>query len=326
MAQTGGAAAPGKVPAWRVFLVWLLVVLAALFALLAPIAVWARFLTLNTATFTDTVAPLIQEREVAEAVAEETTRLLFENVNVTDMVEEGLPADFGFLGDDIADGIEVLTREISVEILQSQAFQSVWRGIISLAHSEAAQAITGKGEVQVTPEGEVVLDFGEVLETVRNALVDLGFNSLENVKLPAKAGRLVLAEYEELGVARKGASLLDDWYWVPVVASLLLFGIAVLVAGDRRKALLLSGSGLAIAMGLSLIAFHIARWQVMGVIEAGDIRQASGLVWDHVAGGLALANIILMVIGVLVVVGAAIAGPSRWAVALRRKVSAPFRS
>lgn len=311
---------------WRSFLVWLLIVLACLTAFGGAIAIWMRATTLDTDTFVNTVAPLIQEDAVATVVSNEAVKALFKEAEITKYLEEELPEDLKFIADPLSSGLETVAEFAAKKILMSDQFQWVLEKMLRLAHSEAVAIITGEDAVKLTEEGKVILDVGELLTDVRDQLVADGMGFLKDISIPESAGQLVLFEADDLGIIKSTVNLLDTLHWILPLLALVLFAAAILIAKDRRKALLGAGVGLAIAMALSLVVLRLARADLLGQIEDKGIQEAAGIIWNRVLSGLVGTNWGALALGVLVAIGAAIAGPYDWAVSLRKKTAEMFKS
>jgi hypothetical protein len=80
------------------------------------------------------------------------------------------------------------------------------------------------------------------------------------------------------------------------------------------------GIGVAITMTLSLLAFALAQPALLVSIADPFVRLLAGEIWDVVVRGLYIQTIVVLVVGLLFVAGAALAGPSPRAVAIRTGV------
>lgn len=314
-----------SVPGWRVFVVWLMVVLGSLCSFFGVFAVWVTAVALDTNTFTDTVAPLISEDPLARAVSVEAVKLLFEQAGVEKAIQKELPKSLEFAAEPLAGGLQKLAEEAARAILKTRAFQSVWREALRSAHASAVAVIRNEEGIEINTEGEVELDLIYLLDSIRKSLADSGVDSLKGVKISGDAGKVVLFTSGELGAAKQVVNVLDTLNWVFPVLAMLFFVVAVIAAGDRRKALLIVGAGLVLAMALGLVAVFASQPVVLGKIGDTQLRAAADVVWSGLTGGLIAAQVIILVIGALIVAGAVLAGPYGWAVKLRSGVAGVFR-
>ena len=160
----------------------------------------------------------------------------------------------------------------------------------------------------------VVLNLASLLDQVKTKLADSGLSFLNKVQVPADFGQVKLFTSEQLGVAKGLVHLLEVLSWVLPLLAFIFFVLAVVIAKDRRKVLMREGIGLAIAMLVVLIVFRVAHNELFGMVKNPANLAAVGVIWTTILSGLKQAVFGLLTLGVVVAVGSAVAGPSRWAV------------
>jgi hypothetical protein len=308
---------------WRNFVAWILIILFFIAALASPVAVWAHDTLLNTDDFVDTVAPLITDDTVAQAISNKAAEELIKELDVDNRLENALPEDLGFLAGPITGVLQDLASRAAKEVLTSSQFQYIWENALRFAHSTALEVIKGDKVLEVTTEGEVVLNLSELLQEVKNRLVDSGLGFLENVKVPDDVGQVVLFTSDELGLVKEGVNILDTLNWLLPLLALLFLAGAILISNDRRKFLLISGVALALAMAVLLIILDFTKSELLNKVSPANLPAAE-VIWNTMSGGLVSAAAGLLALGVVAAVGAAIAGPYKWATWLRTKVAELF--
>lgn len=316
-----------KVSGWRAFWAGLLIVLACIATLGAVLATWTHWTLLNTSRFVNTVAPLVQEKEVQAAVSQEAVHRLFEQYGLKDRIqkelEKGLPEALQFTADPAASNAEGLAKLLTTEIVKSDTFQTGWRSSLSFTHSEALKGIRAEGTVRLNQQGEVVLDITSVLGELKDKLAGIGLNFLKNVKIPEDIGQVVLYRNAQLGNVKTAVNALDILFWVlPWAAVLMLIG-GVAMANDRRRALIAASVGIIIVMVLLLAALAIVRPHYLDQIKNSTDRSAAMAIASHVQGGLNAVDAGLIVMGALMLFAAVLSGPYGWATRLHRAVSIP---
>jgi hypothetical protein len=311
---------------WRNLVAWILVALAFVMAIAAPLASWSHDYMLDTDRFIDAIAPLVREDEVAQAISERAAEALIEGLDVEELLEGILPEGIGFIAAPISSSIQGLAQKSAKAILQSDQFYWVWEKILRAAHSTAVDAVRGESALEVTKQGDVVLDLGELLQNLKNRLVESGLGFMEKVPIPKKAGTVVLFTAEELGLARGGVHLLDTLNWVLPLLALLFFAAAIVISTDRRKFLMASGIAIALAMAISLIALNFTRNQLLGQVEVETNLLAAQVVWNTLFRNLIQIQYGLLALGAVVATGAAVAGPYRWSTWLRTKTAHLFEA
>ena len=314
---------------WRGTVAWILIVLACLMAILAPIAVWTRASFLETEKFVSTVGPLISDETVAKALSDEVSARLFTALQIQerlqDLFNEFLPEQLDFIAVPIAGGLQSLTQKITFEVITSSQFQAVWNKILEVAHSNAVGIIRGEKTVSIEGGGEVVLDVTELADNVRDRLVEAGLTFLEKVPIPEDGKNIVLFESDQIGMAKTGVRILDALNWLLPLLALLFFAAAVVVSENRRRYLMIASAALAVAMALSLTVLNLAKGELLGLVQNPANLDAATIIWDQVAANLIKANVGLLTLGIVGALGFAIAGPYAWAVWLRDKTGYLFR-
>jgi hypothetical protein len=329
---------------WRNFLVWLLIILASLLALAGTLSTWVATTTLNTNTFVNTVAPLIKNDAVAKAVCDQAVAKLFATYDVEGKIKSGLSElndaikkavppnanipdiDLSFIAGPISSGLETVAKTASLKILQSAAFYKIWQDTIRLAHTAMVNIVEGKKDAAITSKGNtVVLNLSPLLTQIKDKLVAAGLGFLNNVKVPADFGQIELFTADQLGAVKSMVNLLRLVSWLLPLLAFILFIIAVLIAVNRRTALMGASIALAITMLVVLIVLKVAHNQLFGTIKQAEITAATNVIWGSLLAGLYQAVRGMLALGIVVAIGAAIAGPYKWSTWLRDHTAAFFK-
>lgn len=324
---------------WRSFTVWLMVVLACIFSVLGTISIWLKTTTLDTDTFVSTVAPLVQDEAVAAAVSSAAVKQLFRQYDIEGEIGAGLTQlsqtirqaapdlpqpgiDLSVIAAPISSGLEDFATRIAERILTSDAFFKAWSETLRVSHTAAVNILTGRSDRLVTSQGDtVVLNLAPLLDRVKTRLADSGLGFLNSIQVPEDFGQVKLFESEQLGVAKGLVRLLEVLSWVLPLLALLFFVLAVVIAVDKRTVLMWEGIGLAIAMLVVMVVFRVARNELFAMIKDPANLAAADVIWATVLSGLRQAAFALLTLGVVVAVGAGVAGPAKWATWTREHVS-----
>ncbi|HEX8753605.1 MAG TPA: hypothetical protein VF731_09340, partial [Solirubrobacterales bacterium] len=293
---------------------------ATLLTFVAIFSVWVNRQALNTGNWVSTSDRLLQNEEVQEQLSVYMTNELFANVDVEKELEGALPSRLAPLAGPATGGLHQLAPQIAERVLGSSQFQALWNEANRAAHESLLQVLDGGGKAVSTEGGEVKLKLGGMLEQVAGQL-GIGGNVAE--KLPAGAGELTILRSEQLSTAQDVAKLVRK---LPVVLAVLAFGLfalAVFLARPRRReALRAVGFGFLVAGLLALVVRGIAGGYVVdGLVRTESVRPAAEAVWSIGTSLLVTVAVSVAAFGVLLVLGAWLAGPTRPALALRREAS-----
>ncbi len=330
---------------FRRLVVWVLIILGCIFAFSGVLSTWVTTTTLDTNTFVGTVGPLVTNPKVAKAVSDVAAKQLFEQYDVSGKLTSGLnkldnaiaqalppnvklpDINLSAIAAPIANGLQTVASTAAEKILTSSAFKTAWEKSLSLAHQAIINIIRGNKNAAVTSQGDkVILNLAPLLNQIKDQLVASGLGFLSGVKVPENFGQFELFEAKKLGALKGIVHLLDVLYWLLPLLALLCFIGAVWISKNHRKALMGVGIGLAIVMLLILIALKVTHSQLFTQIKNPDVLAAADVVWGGLLHGLKQAVWGVLFLGVVVSVGAGVAGPSKWATWLRKQVSEFFKN
>ena len=299
-----------------------LVVLASLAAFGAVLAIWVDRQVLNTGNWTAASSELLERPVIRDRVAGYVTDQLYANVDVEGELREALPERAQALAAPIAnafrDRVEVRAREA----LAREDVQQMWEDANRAAHEAMLRIIEGDGPIVSTEGGAVVLDLKALLaETETRA----GIGGRAGQALPEDAAQVTIMRSDQLETAQAVGNALQALPVVLVVLSLGLFGGALLVApGWRRRALRAYGVGFVAAGAGALVAESLASDAIVeSLAQTASGEPVVREVLDIYTPLLEQAATATIGYGVVMVAGAWLAGPTRWATAIRRTL-APY--
>jgi hypothetical protein len=218
----------------------------------------------------------------------------------------------------LVNGLTSFLRDRIRDFLATERFQTAWDNLNRTAHDALVAVLTGEESDLITSQGTTVtVDLGELLSMAKERLVAEGLTIVERV--PDVSIQYTLLQSDRLPDIRTYTQLLNTaGTWLPWVA--LVFLIAgIVVAPNRRRGIIVGAAMLGITVALLLGAMSFARDYYLDRLppEVGS-PDAVAAVYDAVVRFLISALQTLLVVTVILVVGALLAGPSRPAVAFRR--------
>ena len=256
---------------WRSIIVVLLIVVAAALAPLTVLATWAHDQIGDTDRFEQTVAPLGSDPAVQAAIGDRITEEITTRIDVEELTKEALTALAGqdfvpsragevlpSLAIPLSNAIENFVQARVDQVVTSKAFEEAWVSTTRAAHEQMVAVLTGNtSEAVDVSDGAVKINIAPFVESVKQKLIDEGFSFAQ--RIPEVNASFTIFQAENIGAGQKAFAWLDTLVRVlPVLALLLLF-IAVMVARDRRKALLMAGLAMAISMVLLGLALNVVR-------------------------------------------------------------------
>jgi hypothetical protein len=290
-------------------------VIAGLLLLLSSFAIWINRVALNTNVFADTSSSLLDDPAIRSAVANRAVDELFANVDVQAEVEKQLPADYQGLAGPATAGLRQASYQIVNRALEQPRFQQLFKLTLRTTHETLVEVLEGGGPRVSTENGEVTLDLRAIIEEAADRI---GIGQQVADKIPADAGRIVILRADELETAQSGFQLLKTLAWFLPLLTLIAFALAVWLSGDRRRAV--RGTGwVLVAVGIiGLLAANLTRnYVVDSLVAREDDRQAANNAWNILTELMRGSFRLMVVVGLLFVIAAWLAGPGRRAVTTR---------
>ncbi len=306
-----------------------LLVIGAVLGGLAVVTVYLRSQVLDTATFVSTVAPLGSDPTVRAAVAQRVTDEIIQASNVSGLTTDlanrleglGAPAQLSELVPPLVSGLSSFLDGKINDLMATPEFQTVFENTIRAAHDGLVTVLTGgKGQLLTSSGDTVTIDLGALVGLVKQKLVAEGFDLFG--KIPDISYSYTLIQSDQLPTIRRYTKVLDAaGTWLPWVA-LLLLAAGILLAPSRRRGIVLAFSALAVVAALLLFGITAARsYYVDNLPAAVQSPAVAAVVIDAMLRFLIGSLQTLLVASLVFVVGALLAGPGRFSVAVRRLVN-----
>jgi Ca2+/Na+ antiporter len=306
--------------AWRSWVPWAIVVLAAVIALVAALNVWVKRQALSTDNWTNASSQLLENSQIRSALSVYLVNQLYENVNVSQELEQRLPPPVKPLAPQIALGLQQVAIRTTDGLLARPRVQQLWREANRRAHKRFIAVLDGKHSALQTDNGNVVLNLQPILQQLEQ---QTGIGSRLQGKLPADAGKITIMKGNQLDTARTTVKVIRVMSYFLLFLVIALYGLAMYLSRDRRKILLGAGVSILVVGLLVLVVRRFAgNYLVDQLTNNPDAKKAVTATWA--IGTELLRNVgeNAVVYGIVVIFAAWIAGPSRpatWA----RRVSAP---
>ncbi|MFF2494468.1 hypothetical protein [Agromyces sp. NPDC058064] len=308
----------------------LLVVIGLLLAPVAVVAGWARIELVDTDRFVQTFAPLAEDPEVQEFVADQVTAAIEREVDIPQLTADlfdgiralDLPpraeAALGLLEAPATQGLQSLVADVVNRLVASDAFADIWRTALQTSHTQFVAAMQGDPDamLEIGGDGTLSVQIGPIIEAVKQRLADRGVGFADAI--PVVEQSIVIAQGDALAlVTTMYAVAVGIGTWLPWVA--LAFLVAgVLVAKRRSKAFVWTAGGFAFVMALLAAGFEIGRVIFVATISPSLIpSDAASVIYAQLTEAMRSTTVALLVLGLFAALIAWVAGPWAPAQALR---------
>ena len=287
----------------RLGLAALAVVLATVLVPLGITSTWLSLRVDSTEAYVDTVAPLADDPELRDALADEVAAA------AVDTLTGNVPAAL------LPDSLDTAVRAATQQVVDNDGFPEFWRKANADTHREFL-AIVHDRDKGVVDDGYVFIDVGPLLdEVLADFVAELSGGS--NIDLPPQSLMVPVVPESRLEQGRGAYQALDFLsVWVPL-GWVALAVFAVIVARGLRGRLRIGAAcaiGVAIGGGLVLLLTPPVTDAVVEQVDAGK-QDLARLVVEVVVSSLdksALTAVIGgLVIGAGLLVGSFLPGRSR---------------
>jgi hypothetical protein len=316
----------------RGFIAWLLIVVAGILVPLAMVAYWGQRSITDTEQWVTTVAPLAQDQAIRDQVSTATSEAILKQIDNNTTIDDFLsglpPRAQEALKTPIEAAINGLVTQVVNKIVNSTQFQELWINANRTLQSQIIGALSGDESGAVTLQNdEIVLDIGTVIEAAKRELVDRGVTALADRPVPPAADRqIVLMKGDQVKQAQLIYALTIPLarLLLPLVAVLFLAAVAI----STRRARVVMGTGIAIALGLAALSIGLtyAREAITNSFSGTAFQSVVEIFYITLTRYLSTAISAGLTLGIVIAVIGWYGGRSRPATAVRQAVGGGLRS
>ena len=292
--------------------VWVLIVLAALIALVSSLTIWIREQMLDTEAWVDSSAELLENDEIRGALSVALTDALLERADLETRLAERLPDELDGLAAPIAGAIESRAPAAADQLLSSPRVVALWQEINLRMHTRLVRLLEREDGA------DVVLDLEPLLLRLEERL---GVEA----DIEPGAAQITILHAERLEAAQTAVRVLKAATVFLALVVLALFALAVYLArGFRREALRRIGISLVVVGLIVLVVRRVLGNQIIAALTSAQTEPAGSAAWLIATDLLKNLAVALLAYGIVIFLGAWIAGPTRWATGIRRGLAPTF--
>jgi hypothetical protein len=321
---TPAASATVSTARWRRWTPWVLVALASVIALLSALNVWVKRQALSTDNWTHASSQLLENSDIRNAVSVYMVNQLYENVNVGQALQQRLPPATKPLGPPLAAALQPALVRTANNLLGRPKVQQLWENANRRAHELFLAVLNGKHDVLQSTNGNVVLNLRPLVDQLA---AGTGIGQRLSQKLPPDAGQIVVMKGNQLDVARKTVKVIRVLSYLLSILVIAMFAAAVYLARDRRRTVLLGVGVATLIVGLIVLVVRrlAGNYLVDALTGNPDAKRPVSAAWAIGTNLLRNVGINAVIYGIVIVLAAWVAGPSRYAVAVRRFLAPTMR-
>jgi hypothetical protein len=307
---------PGVSPRTRSILVWVLLVLGTLVVLVGSLTVWVKRQALETDSWVNTSANLLENDEVREALSVYIVDQLYASADPQQVLEERLPTNLQGLAGPLAGALRQPAIDGVDRFLQRPRVQDLWENANRIAHQELLAVLNDETRGNITTgSGTVTLNLRTLLVNIGT---ELGFGETLDSRLPEDVGQIEILQSDQLEAAQTGVKVIKWMSWLVILIALGCYAAAIWLARGRRAMLRNVGIGLLVVGVLLLVIRRAVGNYIVDALASGEsVRGAVDSTWFIGTSLLSEVAWALIVYGGVVLIGTWLAGPSRYAARVR---------
>lgn len=300
--------------------VWVLVVVGAVLMLVSILTVWVQRQVLDNNSWRHASQQLIQDPKVQNTLSVYLVNQIYDNVDVAAVLQKRLPAQLDPLAPQIAGTLRGAATSAVNVLLQRPRVQKLFVNASSAAQQKLVNVLEDKtGHGITTGNGTVTLDLRTLLIQVAQSL---GLSGKRLEQLPPGTGQITIMKSSQLDTVQKSVKVIKALSVFLLIAVLAIFALAIYLARGIRRATLRNIGFAFIVVGLLVILVRrFAGNYVANSLTPEEYKDTTHhviLIASSILGDIGRATIFY---GVIAVIGALLAGPTRLATAARRRIA-----
>jgi hypothetical protein len=305
-------------------LVPVLAVLGLVCILLSTVSIWVRDSALDSGAWAKQSGQLLQSEHVRSVISAYVAEQAITSTDAQQALEQALPPRLQPLAAPAAAGLDRLATDAVDRALQRPRVAHLWMEANRRANERLVSFLEGDTSRLQADGGNVVLNLDAI---VADAAARVGASPSAVEKIQGRLEPIVLVQSDQLGAAQTAVELIHTLSIWPFVIGLVLFALAVYLAGPRRREAVRTISAGLLLIGLLLLAVRnlVGGYVIDSLVDVDSVKPAVHDVWsvftmllgDSAAAGIA--------IGVLGLVWTWVSGPTRAATSVRRRLAPAFR-
>jgi hypothetical protein len=315
---------PRVSPRTRSILVWVLFAVGTLVVLVGSLTVWVKRQALDTDSWVNTSANLLENDEVRQALSVYIVDQLYTYADPQEVLEERLPTNLQGLAGPLAGALRQPAVDGVDRFLQRPRVQDLWENANRIAHEELLAVLNDETRGNITTGGgTVTLNLRTLLVNIGN---ELGFGETLDSRLPEDVGQIQILQSDQLEAAQTGVKLIKWMSWLVILIALACYAGAIWLARGRRAMLRNIGIGLLVIGILLLVIRRVIGNYIVDALSSGEsVRGAIDSTWligTSLLSEIAWAGIVY---GLVILAGTWLAGPSRYATRFRGFIGPTLR-
>jgi hypothetical protein len=301
-----------------------LIVLGALCILISTVSVWIRDMALDPEVWADTSTELLESQEVRDVLSIYIVDQAYSSAEVEARLEEALPERLKPLAGQIASQLRGVAAESASQALARPRVQELWRSANRAVNAQLVALLEGDTERVQLSGNAVVLNLDQIVENVAGRI---GASESATETVQERVEPIVIMRSDQLSTAQTAVKALNALSFWPLILGVALWAGAVYLAAGRRRETIRALALSLITLGIFLLVVRRLGGNaiVESLVQAESVKPAAQDVWTVFTALLRESAIAGVAVGAIGVAATWLAGPGRYATAVRQWLAPTFR-
>jgi hypothetical protein len=302
----------------RAIAVWTLVVVASLLMLISALTIWVKRQALDTNAWTNASGQMLANDQIRQQLSIYLVDSVFSSTDATAKIQQALPANRQGLAPVISGALQNVAIQATDRILQTPQAQALWEEANKRAHQNLIAVLEGKDVRRFqTSNGQVVLDLSPLVQRVSERF---------GIQASPDAGKITILQSGQLKNAQRALKAIKVLSVFLLLLVLFLYGLAIYLAHGHRRRILRAIAAAFLIIGVLILVIQKVTGGVVvdSLIRTDAIRPAGSAAWGIGTELLRSVAYAIILYGVAGLIGAWLAGPTRLAVASRKRLAPVF--
>ncbi|MEI6237763.1 MAG: hypothetical protein WCP03_04150 [Candidatus Saccharibacteria bacterium] len=312
----------------------LLIVIASIFFVFSLAGFWLKQNIVNTNVWVNKTSAVIQDPNVRNDISVALTDTIFTKFDAKQYITELLPEKAQPLAGPLSSNLKSFTQKEIDKALQSQQFITFWENLNQKAHSSLIKSLEkadtnskDKNDLLYFDDDKLMLNIQPIYANIRDKMAAKGLNFVDRITPNQVDKQVQIAKVKNMPEILLGFNLINKAGLLMLIP-MLLFGIAgLLIAVDRRKALMIFGISSVVLLITNVQALYLSKYPFMdnfkSALQSSDSASAQAI-FNIYTKDLIYLDRLAIVLMVILVLFAFLSGPAKISVWLRLQVSKLF--
>ena len=313
-----------------------LIFISAVFFVFSIAGFWLKSNIIKTDVWVEKTSEVIQNPSVRSDISIALTNAIFANINIDNYVADLLPDKAKPLAVPISNSLTDMTQKEIDKLMQTEIFIKSWQKLNQSAHSGLIKSLQSantntqeKGDILYFDGDKLMLNIQPVYASIRDGLASKGLGFVQNVTPNQINKQIQIAKVKQMPQILFAFNLINNAAFLMLIP-MLIFGIGgLLVAFNRRRALIVFGVSSIVLLIVNVQAVYLLKYPFISGIN--NALQDSGggsaqAIFNIYTKDLIYIDQIAIILMIILVLFALLAGPAKLAVWIRMQISKLFES